>query len=103
MQRLPQLVPPPQKPNAACNDSPLRKGRAICVRAIMNSIQEKAAPLVGRSGRNKTRQASLDRESDDVVAALGVDLGVASRTDDNVLLAVNLVRRRGRIHARAGL
>src|ERR1700722_4180611 len=48
-------------------------------------------------------RALLDREGDDVVAALGIDLGVAARTDDDILLAVDHVGRRRRIDARASL
>src|SRR5580704_19622912 len=48
-------------------------------------------------------RALLDREGDDVVAALGIDLGVAARTDDDILLAVDHVRRRGGIDAGASL
>src|ERR1700722_10186294 len=66
---------------------------------------EKAATPGLRSGGGGQRKLRtlLDREGDDVVAALGVDLGVAARTDDDILLAVDHVGRRGRIDARAGL
>src|SRR5262245_33722087 len=44
---------------------------------------------------------SIDREGDDVVAALEVDLHVTARADDDVLLPVDGVGGRRRVHAGA--
>jgi hypothetical protein len=49
---------------------------------------EEAASLVKRSGQGE-RGRSVDREGDDVVPALEVDVEVAARADDDVLLAVH--------------
>jgi hypothetical protein len=42
-------------------------------------------------GGQLSARGLFDREGDDDVAALGVDLGVAARTDDDILLAVDHV------------
>jgi hypothetical protein len=66
----------------------------------LHKVKQKR-PLRSSSEAAFGRKPSLDREGDDVVAALGVDLGVAARTNDDVLLAADLIRGRGRIDARA--
>src|SRR5690242_15981841 len=45
----------------------------------------------------------LDRKGDDGVAALGVDLGVAARTDDDILLAADHIGGGRSVDAGAGL
>ena len=51
-----------------------------------------AGPSIGRLFR--ATEASINREGDDVVPALKVDLGVTARADHDVLLAVHRVGRR---------
>jgi hypothetical protein len=65
----------------------------ICVGARLKVKQKGRLPsdLGSRGKRPTKREGLLDREGDDVVAALGVDLGVAARTDDDILLAVHHV------------
>src|SRR4051812_34254351 len=46
---------------------------------------------------------SIQRESDDAIATLVVELHVAARSDHNVLLAADCIRRRRRIDAGPGL
>src|ERR1700729_4014445 len=71
-------------------------------RAPPGQTKRAAAARFGRQRPNDARRL-FDSEGDDVVAALGVDLGVAARTDDDILLAVDHVGGRGRIDAGASL
>src|ERR1700729_2699076 len=88
------------------NGNPSHRANAPPIARCAALGQTKKAAIPGlRSGGRRPYEARglLDREGDDVVAALGVDLGVAARTDDDILLAVNHVGRRGRVDAGAGL
>src|SRR5271163_3609085 len=77
----------------------------ICAPRRLKVKRKGRHPRTAIRGRRPTKRDGvlLDREGDDVVAALGIDLGVAARTDDDILLAVDHVGRRGRIDACAGL
>ena len=79
--------------------------RAFARRVVARSNEKAAALRTCDPGAAAVRSAkrSLDREGDDGVAALGVDLGVAARADDDVLLAADHVGGRRRIDAGAGL
>src|ERR1700722_8922363 len=88
------------------NGNPSHRANAPPIARCAALGQTKKAAIPGlRSGGRRPYEARglLDREGDDVVAALGVDLSVAARTDDDILLAVDHVGRRGRIAAGAGL
>ena len=76
----------------------------ICGARGLRSNKKAASPrtVIPGEAANEARRL-LDREGDDGVAALGVDLGVAARSDDDILLAVDHVGRRRRIDAGAGL
>ena len=73
----------------------------LCVRS--GKTQQKRGRNRPRSGDHSTAPAwSIDSESDDVVAALEVDLDVTARADHDILLAAQRVAGGRRIDARPG-
>src|ERR1700757_4243242 len=73
----------------------------LCVRS--GKSQQKRGRNRPRScDHNTTPASSIDRESDDVVAALEVDLDVTARADHDILLAAQRVAGGRRIDARPG-
>src|SRR6185437_11925921 len=79
--------------------------RAIWLGRAPRSNEKAAAPGLMIRGKRPKQSGlrSVGREGDDAVSALVVELGVAARADDDVLLAVDHVGRGRRVHARARL
>src|SRR5277367_3953638 len=89
-------------PNPQASHGPTRLKRKIPTIMKLFSLR-KGAPCQHKIGAGRGRpqavpqnlpaEGSIEREGDDRIAPLGVDLRIAARADHDVLLAVHLVSR----------
>src|SRR5271163_2498568 len=97
-------------PNPQASHGPTRLKRKIPTIMKLFSLR-KGAPCQHKLGPAEadpkqfprtSAEGSIEREGDDRIAPLGVDLRIAARADHDVLLAVHLVSRGRSVDAGAG-